>query len=294
VATQFRLLIAAALILGAVGAASAQPSAPLLTLDAASRAATMGAQEARRRDAGGSIAVVDAGGHLLALLRLDETFPASADVATAKARTAALFRRPTKDFENAIKNGRHALLGVDVMTPLEGGVPLVIGRTVVGAIGVSGAHSAQEDEEIARAVAGAFTAAPVPPVMTGPVTMFEATVVSEAFAKGAPLVENAAFKVHASRRTEPGRAEIHLHDTDIIHVLDGRAEIVTGGTVVGAETIADGEIRGASIAGGEARQLRKGDVLVVPNGVPHWFTAVDGTFLYYVVKVTTPAEGGTR
>src|ERR687889_331880 len=92
--------------------------------------------------------VVVTGGNLLFLQRLDNTFPAAAAVAIEKARTAATFRRPTRDFENAIKNGRTSLLGVAVMTPLQGGVPIVAEGQVFGAVGVSGATSAQEDDDI--------------------------------------------------------------------------------------------------------------------------------------------------
>jgi glc operon protein GlcG len=77
-------------------------------------------------------------------------------------------------------------------------------------------------------------------------------------------------------------------------VLDGSATIVTGGTVVSPKPIAAEEIRGASIDGGETRTLSKGDVMVVPNGVPHWFKTVEPPLLYYVVKVAAPKDGGTR
>ncbi len=129
----------------------------------------------------------------------------------------------------------------------------------------------------------------VPTMMSaqaGSVTFIDSAAVSAAFAKGAPLVEVDAYKVHASHRDGPGRAEVHVLDTDIVHVLSGTATLVTGGAVVGGQTIAAGEIRGDSIDGGTARTLRPGDVIIVPNGVPHWFTQVSAPFLYYVVKVT--------
>ena len=106
-----------------------------------------------------------------------------------------------------------------------------------------------------------------------------------AFVKGEPLFETALFKVHASRREAPGLAEVHELDTDIIYVLEGTATIVTGGTALDAKQTGPHELRGAAIAGGEARRLVKGDVLIVPNGVPHWFKVVKRPFLYYVVKV---------
>ena len=118
--------------------------APALDLAGGTRLGALAASEARARNAGGSIAIVDAGGHLLFLERLDHTFPAAAAVSIEKARTAATFRMPTRSFEEAIRNGRHALLGVDVMTPLQGGVPVSVDGQVVGAIGVSGAHSAHD------------------------------------------------------------------------------------------------------------------------------------------------------
>jgi mannose-6-phosphate isomerase-like protein (cupin superfamily) len=123
------------------------------------------------------------------------------------------------------------------------------------------------------------------------VTFVPGSRVNAAFQKGEPLLETVGYKVHASRRDGPGKAEVHLRDTDIIYVLAGSATVVTGGTVIGGGTVAADEIRGASIEGGTQQQLVRGDVLVVPNGVPHWFTRVDAPFRYYVVKTTT-VEGG--
>jgi glc operon protein GlcG len=147
----------AAVGLAATAARAADESAKAgLTLAAAKTVAAAGAAEARKNGAGGAIAVVDDGGHLLYLERLDGTFPAAAAVSIAKARTAAIFRRATADFENAINKGRTALVANTEMMPLQGGVPLVAGGEVVGAVGVSGAMSAAQDEEIARAAAGAL------------------------------------------------------------------------------------------------------------------------------------------
>jgi glc operon protein GlcG len=112
--------------------------------------------------------------------------------------------------------------------------------------------------------------------------------VKAAFAKGAPLLETDGYKVHASRRIEPGQAEVHVRDTDVIYVLEGSATLVTGGQVVSGREVAADEIRGASIEGGTPRELAPGDVVVVPNGTPHWFSAVRGPLLYYVVKATAP------
>ena len=246
--------------------------------------ATAESEVARLAAPGGAIAIVDDGGHLVALERLDGTFPAAAVVSTEKARTAAVFRMPTENLENAIKNGRNALLGVAVMTPLQGGVPIRVGGRVVGAVGVSGAASAAQDTEIANAVAASATA----PVSTaaGEVLYFAKPQVDAAFANGMPLTENALYKVHASRRDAPGVGELHVTDTDIIYMLSGTATLVTGGELVAPSQIAPNELRGPSIAGGSERRLVPGDVIIVPNGTPHWFKAVEAPVTYYVVKAT--------
>jgi glc operon protein GlcG len=141
-----------ALVLFAAALAAETAAAQSLSLARAKQIAAAATTEATRLSApGGAIAITDAGGHLLYLERLDGTFPAAAAVSTEKARTAAIFQKPTADFEDAIKSGRAALLGVGVMTPLQGGVPIRIGGVVVGAIGVSGAASAAQDTEIAKA-----------------------------------------------------------------------------------------------------------------------------------------------
>jgi mannose-6-phosphate isomerase-like protein (cupin superfamily) len=127
----------------------------------------------------------------------------------------------------------------------------------------------------------AFAAAPAPEV-----TEIDAARVAAAFARGAPLLENDLYKVHASRRDAAGVAELHERDTDILYVLEGEARLVTGGRVVGAEQVAPGEVRGPRIEGGISRTLSPGEVVVVPSGTPHWFESVPGPFVYYVVKVT--------
>jgi mannose-6-phosphate isomerase-like protein (cupin superfamily) len=109
--------------------------------------------------------------------------------------------------------------------------------------------------------------------------------VSAAFARGMPLIEAGDYKIHASRRDGPGMAEVHIRDTDIAYVLEGSATLVTGGTAVDLKAIGPEELRGSGIRGGEVRRLVRGDVVVIPNGVPHWFERVEAPFLYYVVKV---------
>lgn len=119
----------------------------------------------------------------------------------------------------------------------------------------------------------------------GNITYIESSRVAAAFAKGMPLIEVENYKVHASHRDGPGMAEIHERDTDIVYVLEGTATLITGGEAVDTKTIAPEEIRGASIRGGSERRLVKGDVIIIPNGVPHWFKQVPGSLNYYVVKV---------
>ena len=132
---------------------------PVLSLDGAMKAIAAAVAEAHRNNAGGAIAVVDDGGNVIAVERLDGTFPAAASVSIGKARTAALFRKPTSALEKSINEGRTALAEVKVpdFTPLQGGVPIVIDGQVVGAIGVSGAASQQQDEQVAMAGANALT-----------------------------------------------------------------------------------------------------------------------------------------
>jgi len=232
---------------------------------------------------GGVIAVVDEGGNLVALERLDGTFSAGANISIGKAKTAVMFKRPTKFFEDVIKNGRTAMVALPDFTPLQGGVPIMVDGQVVGGVGVSGAASAQQDEELAIAGASALSDR-----RTAAVTFFDSKTVADAFTKGSVLEDGSNgenYMVHASRREKAGMSEIHELDTDIIYVLDGMATFLTGGKSIDSKMVAQNEFRGSSIEGGETRQLKKGDVVIVPKGTPHWFKQVDGAFLYYVVKV---------
>lgn len=127
----------------------------VLTLAGARAIAAAAESEAHRLNTTGAIAVVDDGGNLLYLVRIDDTFPAGAAVAADKARTAATFRMPTRNLEDAVKGGRVSLVAVTEMTPLAGGIPIIVDGQVVGAVGVSGAANAQQDEELAKIAAGA-------------------------------------------------------------------------------------------------------------------------------------------
>ncbi|MGH7792021.1 MAG: heme-binding protein, partial [Thermodesulfobacteriota bacterium] len=237
---------------------------------------------------GGVIAVVDDGGNLMALERLDGTFAAGANISIGKARTSAIFKRPTSAFEDIIKNGRTAMVALSDFTPLQGGIPIIVDEQVIGAVGVSGAASAKQDEELAIAGANALTSSSTSTTTSAnsAITYFDKDKVAAAFAKGIPLIEVNNYKVHASRREAPGMAEVHNLDTDIIYVLEGSATLVTGGTVVDGKTTAPNEVRGKEISGGQINKLTKGDVMIVPAGTPHWFKEVNAPLLYYVVKVS--------
>lgn len=98
------------------------------------------------------IAVVDAGANLLHFERMDDALLGSIEVSIAKARTAALFKRPSKAFEDMLAGGRMAVLGIPNVLPVEGGVPVLVDGQLVGAIGVSGG-TAQQDGQVAAAAA---------------------------------------------------------------------------------------------------------------------------------------------
>lgn len=286
----------AVLLLAALGMPSANAADSLvqkqLTLDGAKRVVAAAVAYARSNNApGGAIAVVDNGGHVIYLERLDGTFAAGATISIGKARTAVMFKRATKGLEDIINKGRTAMVPVAEVawfTPLQGGIPLKVGDEIVGGIGVSGAASAQQDEEIAIAGAQALAAEKRAAVHHVP-----ADQVAAAYRRGESgdtVVSGDIYRVNASRRDGPGEAEIHVSEEDIFYVLDGGATFVTGGELIEPRTVAPGEIRGSGIRGGTERRLARGDVITVPAGVPHWFKGVTTPFRYYVVK--SGAQGG--
>lgn len=152
--------VAAVMLLAATALISRAdlPSKKVLTLGVAKKIAEAAEVEATKRGSTVVIAVVDDGGHLLVLHRLDDTQVASVEVGIGKARTAAIFRRPSKVFEDQIREGRVAALALPGATPLQGGVPIIYEGKVIGAIGVSG-NTPQEDEEIAQVGAAIAMAA---------------------------------------------------------------------------------------------------------------------------------------
>jgi mannose-6-phosphate isomerase-like protein (cupin superfamily) len=150
------------------------------------------------------------------------------------------------------------------------------------------APAAKAPECPTAAPPAASAALPSPPGPAPVVTYVPKDKVAAAFAKGGPLYAFDDGKVMAGHRDDAkGAAEIHGKDTDVFYVLEGSATFVTGGELVdGAPKAGEpDEIRGPSIRGGESRKLEKGDVIVIPHGVPHHFTEVSAPFNYFVVKV---------
>jgi glc operon protein GlcG len=130
----------------------------VLTLEGAQRVVDAAIAAAKADGSHGAIAVVDDGGNLIAESSIDGTFPQAAQVAIGKAHTAAVFRKDTGFFERAINSGRTTLVAMQNFTPLQGGVLIVIDGQVVGAVGVSGTASQQQDEDVAKAGAQALSA----------------------------------------------------------------------------------------------------------------------------------------
>jgi quercetin dioxygenase-like cupin family protein len=112
--------------------------------------------------------------------------------------------------------------------------------------------------------------------------------VTAALAKGGPLVTAQDLLVSGSHRDKAGQVEVHDKETDVIYVVEGEATFVTGGTMIGGRVTKAGQSLGTDIQGGETHHLGKGDVIVVPAGVPHWFKEVPRSVSYYVVKVLKP------
>jgi uncharacterized protein GlcG (DUF336 family) len=262
---------------------------PALTYEGAKLVAEAAGAEAARRGVAPVISAVDAGGALIYLVRPDHAQVASVEVTTDKARTAAIYRRPSKDFEDQASGGRPSALHLARSVPLQGGIPIEYDGEVIGAIGVSGATSADEDNELAQigaaAIAAAFAGAGNGNGHRNGAAFFAAADVAERFRHGGLLLDTAGYKIDAGRREAPGEVEYHEHTVDVMHVLEGNATVVLGGEMRDVREIAPGELRAAGVDGGERRDLRPGDVLAIPGGVPHQFVDVSEPFLYFVVKV---------
>ena len=117
------------------------------------------------------------------------------------------------------------------------------------------------------------------------VTYVEHQKVTAALSKGGPLVSAPDLLVSGSHRDKAGQVEVHEKETDVIYVVEGAATFVTGGTMVGGKTTKPGQLMGSDIRGGQTHHLSKGDVIVIPAGIPHWFKEVPQSVSYYVVKV---------
>ena len=117
------------------------------------------------------------------------------------------------------------------------------------------------------------------------VTHIDSDKVATALAKGSSLVATKDFTIAGSHRSGPGQVEVHDHETDIFYVTDGEATLVTGGTMVGGKESAPGQHRGTDIRGGQTQKLKKGDVVTIPAGVPHWFKEVSPMISYLTIKV---------
>ena len=244
---------------------------PALTREGAKLAADAVGAAAAERGVAPVVSAVDAGGALIYLHRPDEAQVASVEVTTDKARTAAIYRRPTKDFEEQASHGRPSALHLARAVPLQGGMPILHEGHVVGAIGVSGASSADEDQELAVIGANTFAS---PNGRTNGAAFFGSDDIRRKFETGGLLLETPGYKIDAGRREGPGAPELHEREVDVIRVVEGAATVVTGG-----------EIRGDRIEGGKERRISEGDVVAIPSGVPHQFVEVTDPFLYFVVKV---------
>jgi glc operon protein GlcG len=274
-----------AISLAGASAAFSTTEVAALTFQGARVAAEAAAAVANERSVAPVVAVVDAAGELVYLWRPDAAQVASVGVATDKARTAAIYRRPSKDFEDQASGGRPSALHLARAVPLQGGIPLVAGDDVVGAIGVSGASSAEEDSELAVAGAEAFAAAVRANGRANGATHFSRAQLRRTFEQGGILLDSAGYKLDAGRRVSPGEVEYHERFVDVMHVVEGKATVVTGGALVEAREVAPGELRAATVEGGTEHRLEEGDVLAIPSGVPHQFVDVSDPFLYFVVKV---------
>jgi uncharacterized protein GlcG (DUF336 family) len=256
---------------------------PALTYEGARLAAEAAGAEAEKRGVAPVVSAVDPGGALMFLLRPDSAQVASVEVTTDKARTAAIYRRPSKDFEDQASGGRPSALHLARAVPLQGGIPIAHDGHVIGAIGVSGATSADEDNELAQIGAAALAEAMAP--KANGAAYFPAAAVVKQFEAGGLLLDEPSYKIDAGRREAPGEVEFHEHVTDVMHVVRGTATV--GGEMQDAREVAPGEIRAAAVAGGIRHELAPGDVLAIPSRTPHQFVAVSEPFLYFVVKVAS-------
>jgi uncharacterized protein GlcG (DUF336 family) len=263
-------------------------SARTVTYDGARLVAEAAAAAGLERGVAPVTAVVDAGGDLVYVHRPDGAQVASVNVSTDKARTAAIYRRPSKDFEDQASEGRPSALHLARAVPLQGGIPIEVDGDVVGGVGVSGARSADEDNELAQIAAAALAKGAASANGTGNgrhAAFFSSEDLRAKFEQGGLLLDTSGYKIDAGRRDAPGEVEYHEGVVDVMHVVEGQATVVTGGEMVEPHEVAPGEIRAPRAEGGTPQDLHAGDVLAIPSGTPHQFTDVSDPFLYFVVKV---------
>src|SRR5262249_34745328 len=105
---------------------------------------------------------------------------------------------------------------------------------------------------------------------------------------GNPLVPGEAYRVQTDRRTANGNIEIHEKETDIFYVIDGSATLIAGGAAVEPRATRTGQMTAKDIVNGQTYNLKKGDVVVIPAGQPHWFKQVNGFINYLTVKSVQP------
>jgi quercetin dioxygenase-like cupin family protein len=161
-------------------------------------------------------------------------------------------------------------------------------------VGLFACSKTEPTPPAATAATSVSPPAPAAPAAAAPastaVTYIASDKVSDTFKKGGPLFSAENFKISAGHRDAAGKpAEVHTKDTDIFYVVQGSATFVTGGELVnGAPDNGNAEeLRGPSTKGGEPHKLAKGDVIVIPRGVPHWFTEITPPFDYFVVEAAT-------
>jgi mannose-6-phosphate isomerase-like protein (cupin superfamily) len=120
------------------------------------------------------------------------------------------------------------------------------------------------------------------------VTYLSHEKVAAALAHGGILDKASDLIVLGSHRTAGGKLEVHEKETDVDYIVDGEATFVTGGKMVGGKLTSPGQWLGTDIQGGQVHHLTKGDVIVIPAGIPHWFKEVPHSVTYLVVKVLKP------
>jgi uncharacterized protein len=129
---------------------------------------------------------------------------------------------------------------------------------------------------------------PAPAAGAGGVVYVDRDKMAELLVKGGQLGAGSDYQATIARRTGPGQVEVHDKETDVFYIVDGEATFVTGGKMIGGTLARPNQWLGTSIEGGETRQLKKGDFIVIPAGLPHWFKDVPQSVNYYVVKAVRP------